>query len=458
MAIWEAIVGSEKKRLDGDGALYLLQVHGVGLPPARRLKVRSPQQHGSTDIGYRYDEREMRLAFYFNAKNPAGAVAKRDELYGFWKALEATPIQLRYTRDDASVRQIDCHVTGVVDMPWDPDRNQMGQQDFVVQVEAANPMWYNPTQQSTSFTEADNLDWWLALGTIAADNVLTYVESPAQNAAIAAFTSVANNSPWTVFLRTNAATIPPAGEEAAYILWSNDYIYLSSTAWMFPSGENFFQTWDGGLGPGGAFATGESDYFAVSNGTLITWYRNTGSIGANSSTRGIDGSRTDRNTWRGEWWGRAWTPAIPNGAIFNTALTTTQRNSLVAAIDGGYAASKTITYTGSFRAFPVITILGPITDPVLTNVSTGEDLDFTGITIAGGDSYTIDCRFGYKTVKNAAGTNKIADLSSGSDLATFHLGADPEVSDGANAFTLTGTGTDSNTQVTVAYYERFVGA
>lgn len=127
-------------------------------------------------------------------------------------------------------------------------------------------------------------------------------------------------------------------------------------------------------------------------------------------------------------------------------------------MNGGYAASKTITYTGSFRAFPVITILGPITDPVLTNVSTGEDLDFTGITIAGGDSYTIDCRFGYKTVKNAAGTNKIADLSSGSDLATFHLGADPEVSDGANAFTLTGTGTDSNTQVTVAYYERFVGA
>lgn len=454
MAIWEAIVGSEKKRLDGDGALYLLQVHGVGLPPARRLKVRSPQQHGSTDIGYRYDEREMRLAFYFNAKNPAGAVAKRDELYGFWKALEATPIQLRYTRDDASVRQIDCHVTGVVDMAWDPDRNQMGQQDFVVQVEAANPMWYSPVQESTSFTEADNLDWWLGLGTIDSSEVEEHVENPAQGQSIDGGVAVASSAPFSIVVRTNATNLSPNPREYLYHITAENPSYTSAEG-VLEIGLN--QITGVGIYAYSAFVTGMHVYFITCDGIDTTIYRDSTQLATGISASGISASSS---VWRAAASGPVfpWTPAITHGVIYNTFLSISKRTALISAMNGGYAASKTITYTGSFRAFPVITILGPITDPVLTNVSTGEDLDFTGITISGGDSYTIDCRFGYKTVKNAAGTNKIADLSSGSDLATFHLGADPEVSDGNNAFTLTGTGTDSNTQVTVAYYERFVGA
>lgn len=162
--------------------------------------------------------------------------------------------------------------------------------------------------------------------------------------------------------------------------------------------------------------------------------------------------------WRGANFDWPWTPALTHAAVYNIALSASQRNSLHLTIsDVVFSISKTIAYTGSFSEYPEITIVGPITDPVLTNVSTGEVLDFTGITISAGDSYTIDCRFGYKTVKNAAGTNKIADLTSDSDLATFHLGADPEVSGGSNAFTLTGTSTDANTQVTVAYYNRYVG-
>ncbi len=449
MAIWEALVDGDKRRLNDDGTLFLLQVFGVGLPPARRLKVRSPQQHGSTNIGFRYDEREMRLGFFFNALNTSAAVAKRDEIYAFWRSLADTPIQLRYTRDDNSVRQIDCHVVGVVDMPWNPDENQNGLQNFVVQVEAANPLWYDPTADSTSFTEADAVDWWLALGTVTAEQVEDHVESPTISQSVSNSVLVADGSPWSIFLRST----DPGGTTNKTAFWIDNglgdslRLQAASSNWIVRS--NF---------AGGVIASGLNDYFFVSDGANITAYRNITSLGSFVDAFGLDGSQAN-SAWRSAPGGtNQWDVDIPNAAIFNVSLTSGQRSALTFAASGGFGASKTITYTGSFLSYPIVTITGPITDPVLTNVSTGEDLDFTGVTIAGGDTYTIDCRFGYKTVKNAAGVNKIADLTAGSDLATFHLGADPEVSGGANAFTLRGTGTDANTTVTVTYNERFVGA
>ncbi len=275
-----------------------------------------------------------------------------------------------------------------------------------------------------------------------------HIESPTVTQSVSNGVLVTNGSPWSVFLRS----ADPGGTTnkiAFYIESSDEYILRLQAAtqnWVVRT--NFVS---------GVVDSGENDYFIVSNGTTITVYRNTTTIGSFADSYGLDGSKN--SVWRSSPAGSApWDVDIPNAAIYNVALSSNQRASLTSAIDGGLSASKTITYTGSFLTYPIITITGPITGPVLTNVSTGEDLDFTGITIAGGDTYTIDCRFGYKTVKNAAGTNKIADLTAASDLATFHLGADPEVSGGANAFTLTGTGTDANTTVTITYNERFVGA
>lgn len=121
------------------------------------------------------------------------------------------------------------------------------------------------------------------------------------------------------------------------------------------------------------------------------------------------------------------------------------------------SASQTITYAGDFLEYPIVIITGPITNPVIANTTTGETLDLTGITISGGDSYTIDCRYGYKTVKNAAGTNKIADLTDDSDLATFHLEADPDAPGGGNTITVTGSSATTATEVYLQYYNRYIG-
>jgi hypothetical protein len=120
-------------------------------------------------------------------------------------------------------------------------------------------------------------------------------------------------------------------------------------------------------------------------------------------------------------------------------------------------SSKTITYTGDFRAYPIITVYGPITSPVITNATTGDKLDFTGTTIAAGDWYEIDCRYGYKTVVDQDDANVISNLTDDSDIATFSIEPDPDATDGINTLTVTGTSVTAATNVRVAYYTRFLG-
>jgi hypothetical protein len=86
-----------------------------------------------------------------------------------------------------------------------------------------------------------------------------------------------------------------------------------------------------------------------------------------------------------------------------------------------------ISYTGQFPVEPIINIVGPITNPVLTQVYTGKKIDFTGTTIASGNNYQIDARYGYKTVLDGNLANKIGDLTSDSDLADFNVADFPKV-------------------------------
>lgn len=126
----------------------------------------------------------------------------------------------------------------------------------------------------------------------------------------------------------------------------------------------------------------------------------------------------------------------------------------------------TVTNGGNWLSYPhLIRIVGPITDPVILNVVEGMaggfhtmsqqavvmKLDFTGTTIAAGDRYDIDLRYGRKTVVNAVGTNKIADLTSDSDLATWHL------TPGDNSIRVTGTGATETTRVEINFFERYLG-
>lgn len=118
--------------------------------------------------------------------------------------------------------------------------------------------------------------------------------------------------------------------------------------------------------------------------------------------------------------------------------------------------ATSINYTGSWLAYPIITIDGPFNTPIIQNVTTGETLAFkSGTVLAAGEQRIIDCRYGVKTVVDENGVNKIAELTDASDLATFHLSH--KTPDGNNDFEIAGSGADANTQVFIRWNERFIG-
>lgn len=126
--------------------------------------------------------------------------------------------------------------------------------------------------------------------------------------------------------------------------------------------------------------------------------------------------------------------------------------------EGALDTTEDIAYTGSFDSYPVITVIGPITDLLIENLTTGDQLSFSGVTIAAADAYIIDCRYGYKTVEDNAGTNKIADLADPDDLATFRLVAPVDGSSSrTNQIHVTGSGMTGATNITLSYYLRYVG-
>ena len=121
-------------------------------------------------------------------------------------------------------------------------------------------------------------------------------------------------------------------------------------------------------------------------------------------------------------------------------------------------AYKTVTYAGTWAAFPIIRITGPIDDCVITNVTTGEKLDFTGFDLAAGEWLEVDCRYGYKTITEDDGDNHLGDLTTDSDLATFHIAPADEAVGGINDFHVTGDNITGATLITLAYFPQYLSA
>lgn len=119
--------------------------------------------------------------------------------------------------------------------------------------------------------------------------------------------------------------------------------------------------------------------------------------------------------------------------------------------------TQTITYTGTWLSYPVITISGPMSGLVITNETTDETIEME-YDIPAGRTVTIDLAYGVKTVEDDLGTNLIGTLTSDSDLSTFHIAPDPEAPGGANTIRVSGSsGTAGQTEVNINYYTRYIG-
>ena len=116
-----------------------------------------------------------------------------------------------------------------------------------------------------------------------------------------------------------------------------------------------------------------------------------------------------------------------------------------------------VTYTGRHKTYPIIRIIGPITNPKITNETTGDVLFFDGITISAGNYYEIDCRYGYKIVTDSGGTDRTGQLTDASDIDTFRIETAPIAMGGINSIRVEGSSVNTATQVYMNYYNRFTG-
>lgn len=112
--------------------------------------------------------------------------------------------------------------------------------------------------------------------------------------------------------------------------------------------------------------------------------------------------------------------------------------------------TQTITTTGNWNIYPYsISINGAITNPKITNNTTGQFIEFTG-TIGAGTFYVINLSYGAKTVVDNLGANQISKVTPASNLATWSLVP------GNNVIAITGTAV-SNAQATFNFNDRFTG-
>jgi hypothetical protein len=85
----------------------------------------------------------INVVLFLAGANRADADAHRDQLY-HWLKPHAQPLQLRCRRDDGSDRCIDVHPAGMVDTPITDGERWWGAQKVGVQLQAADPIWYDP--------------------------------------------------------------------------------------------------------------------------------------------------------------------------------------------------------------------------------------------------------------------------------------------------------------------------
>ncbi len=124
---------------------------------------------------------------------------------------------------------------------------------------------------------------------------------------------------------------------------------------------------------------------------------------------------------------------------------------------------ETKQYTGTWKAYPLITLTGPMTEPVITNHTTGHKLEFIpGYVIEDGESVVIDLTMDSRarralTVTHSIDGNVPDALTDDSHLGSFHIAADPEAIDGNNSISVAFTGGNAGSRAEIRFYTRYIG-
>lgn len=163
------------------GEINLMHLDGTGMPPVERRQVRQPMMNGAIDKGFRLLPRRMTLTLALGAGNLAHADVIRDRLtYIFSPSI--SPLTLEITRDDLTVKRINCHVIGDLDYP---QSLRIGSgQTIIVPLIANDPLFYSAVAYSNNISLVDEVGVVLNIdnsGMTWDDFPIVEIEGPATN-------------------------------------------------------------------------------------------------------------------------------------------------------------------------------------------------------------------------------------------------------------------------------------
>lgn len=465
----QAVLGGTTVNLNNGNPFFLLEATGVGAASVRRVTTQGPVQRGDSDKGYRLAPRDVELKIGFRAATDAALDAHRDTLTTLFRPLTLTSVNLRVTRDDGGIRQLDCFTTSL-QIPLVKEHRPGHLHVATVHLRAAEPAYYGLAPGTASILGTVNFaaNWQLAGGAISASQVLMVGGTPSADAAWSYTGTVVAGSTWTLAMR--AVFLTAAGTQS-WMFNSNTHPGINDQPRFGRGGTEYYgapiYVYAGSAFVGTtAMAAGTQNYFLnndpnglVINGSRLSSYKTAwiapGSYpGENVFAYGVNSYILGTAV---KWRTQGWSAAVPLYALYSPGLTEPQRNALNAYMlgtAGSVGQALAIAYSGDLPEYPVISITGPITNPSVTNTVTGETLDFGTISIGAGTTYVIDTRYEVKTVKQGS-TNKRGELTDDSDLGTWHLAPGPLAPGGTNLIQINGTATGAATNVQIVYYDRY---
>lgn len=453
MAELSISVGSTTLSLS-DGSPFLLEsLTDASSAPVVRHEQGAPLENSVLDLGYRLQPRELHLTLLFAASTPAALDTRRQTLMDAFKPLTSEVIHLFYERDDAEIRQLECFTVGEIVIGISPMEYAAKMHSATITLRAADPLWVNPALTQGSYTGSTAQVWWTAGGVIHPSNVMEHTEWPTQGQAWT-YTGTITAS-YTIAIRTARPT--EAGTIAAFHAGTAALQAASNTdAKFYFAGAGY---WIPGNGAAVGVDIGTTNYMMVSsNSSNVIMYNGwSNQIGNSAINSDITGTA---RRWRSDRLGSAstyWPVELPKVAVYNYPLDENERIELDRWMqDTGILGTISAVNQGDVYEYPYITIQGPLRNPKLTNVTTGDVLDLTGVVLGSADTYTIDLRTGDKLVYDQNGVNRITDIVDTFTLANFALAPAPVATGGTNFIRVQGGSVSTNTLVTVNHYQRYM--
>lgn len=161
----------------------------------------------------------------------------------------------------------------------------------------------------------------------------------------------------------------------------------------------------------------------------------------------------------------AYDPTFFDAAQTLTTLSSTTQTQLIFPItfpitfgtSDVFLTTGTITYLGTWKSYPTITITGPYTRANIQHVELGINITLSTAILAG-ETRIIDLTPGSQSIVDGSGNNKFSDLGAGSDLVDFAIYPDPEIANGDQEITVQLVdGVAGISTASIAYYTRYFG-